>query len=152
MKNRTLVFTTTKYTIVGTCRKWCSHIKVLNSICTSNDGSRAIDPEEYCPPTLTLTLTLNQTLTLTGDNFPDTSNHRFRKVIYPKNHPKQTCGLWLIKQETKAPKGDYITKIWIFSCSQKQITFGSPFFQLILPFLFSYDLVFLWSFWHSFVC
>ena len=34
------------------------------------DGSRAIAPEENCPPTIILTLTLNQTLTLTGGQFP----------------------------------------------------------------------------------
>ena len=41
-------------------------------------GSRKTVPEENCPPTLILILTLNQTLTLTrgsvflGRNFPDT--------------------------------------------------------------------------------
>ena len=42
-------------------------------------SSRTIAPEENCPPTLILTLTLNQTLTLTGEgaiflggNCPDT--------------------------------------------------------------------------------
>ena len=33
------------------------------------DGSRKIDPEENCAPTLILTLTLNQTLILTGAQF-----------------------------------------------------------------------------------
>ena len=32
-------------------------------------GSRTIAPEENCPPTLILTLTLNQTQTLTGGQF-----------------------------------------------------------------------------------
>ena len=32
-------------------------------------GSRTIAPEEHCPPTLILTIILNQTLTLTGGQF-----------------------------------------------------------------------------------
>ena len=35
-------------------------------------GSWKIAPEENCPPALILTLIVNQTLTLTGGNFPDT--------------------------------------------------------------------------------
>ena len=33
-------------------------------------GSRTINPEENCPPTLKLTLNLTQTLNLTGGDFP----------------------------------------------------------------------------------
>ena len=33
------------------------------------NGSSTIAPEENCPPNLILTLTLNQTLTLTGGQF-----------------------------------------------------------------------------------
>ena len=46
-------------------------------------GSRTIAPQESCPPTLILTLTLNQTLTLTGGNFPrgQLSGHRYFHII-----------------------------------------------------------------------
>ena len=38
----------------------------LNTYKMRLNGFRTTAPEENCPPTLTLTLTINQTLTLTG--------------------------------------------------------------------------------------
>ena len=47
-------------------------------------GSRTIAPEKNCPPTLTLTLILTQTLNLIGVNFPweQLSRHRRHQNIY----------------------------------------------------------------------
>ena len=51
--------------------KSCSlyFLTALNSKICAYFGSRTITPEENCPPTLKLTLTLNQTLTPTGEQF-----------------------------------------------------------------------------------
>ena len=58
-------------------------------------GSRKIASEENCPPALILTLMLNQTLTLTGGNFPrgQFSGHRKKGVLrnYTKLTEKHLC-------------------------------------------------------------
>ena len=81
--------------LIEVCKFLMIFVSNILSKFVGTNGSRKIAPEENCPPAVILMLIVNQTLTLTGGNSPDTgTNNR-------SSQPEVFCEKGVLKNFAK---------------------------------------------------